>query len=98
MDTNVYAILKDNYSADNNNKPLLINSDIEITFNTNSDSRSFSPDRFSIVFRLINKPSPFITATALLQFKDVLVAWKTALGPTIVNYDVEASFRWRPFH
>jgi hypothetical protein len=48
--TNMIAVLKDNYAAANNNMPLDLQGTTTVDFSINNDPASFAANRFSIVF------------------------------------------------
>ena len=48
--TNMMAVLKDNYTAANNNMPLNLQGTTTVDFSINNDPASFAANRFSIVF------------------------------------------------
>lgn len=89
----LYGLLKDNYSAKNNNTLINLNGTTVVTFNVDSTAKeSYASDRFSIVFgKLSSIPSTLINVTASAQQKDISVNFNTINQNNIVYYTVQLS-------
>ena len=86
------AVISDKYSAVINNTPVKISGTTEVIFNVNTDSASFSPDRFSIIFnRLLVLTNTFTAIKAYSRLKDIVLEWSVTGGLNIKNYEVETS-------
>ena len=92
MDSTLYAVVKDNYSAAINNTPVNLGGQTAIVFSATADPASYATDRFSIVFAtLAPLPVTFTSVKAYRQQKDIVVAWQTAMELNMKQYAVEAS-------
>ena len=92
MDSTLYAVVKDNYSAAINNTPVNLGGQTAIVFSATADPASYATDRFSIVFAtLAPLPVTFTSVKAYQQQKDIVVAWQTAMELNMKQYAVEAS-------
>ena len=85
-------VLKDNYLPANNNLPVNKNGTTVIYFTVNADTSSFSANRFSIVFKKIEKlPLRFIDFNASQHERNILLKWKTINEANVKGYEVQQS-------
>lgn len=92
------AVLKDNYSTDNNDMPVNMNGITLVNFTVNTDPASYNANRFSIVFKpLTALPVTFKTIKAYKAEKNIAVEWATENELNIMQYEVEKSADGRSF-
>ncbi|MEO8770604.1 MAG: fibronectin type III domain-containing protein [Ferruginibacter sp.] len=92
------AVLKDSYSATNNDMLLDLNGTSYVDLVINSDPASYNINRFSIVFKLLAPvPVTFRNIKAYQHEKDIAVEWTTENEVNINRYEVEKSADGRTF-
>ena len=90
--TGLTAMLRDNYSAANNNTPLNINGLTDVVFTANADAASTDPNRFGIVLALPTPtPVKFYQINAVVVQKNILLSFKTATETGIRFYEIQTS-------
>ena len=89
----LHAIIKDKYLGINKDTALNMQGVTDIFFTVNTDSASFAPDRFSIVFKqdIILKPVVFSLIKAYRNLKDIVLDWTIENEIKIKKYTVETS-------
>ncbi|MEO6669253.1 MAG: LamG-like jellyroll fold domain-containing protein [Ferruginibacter sp.] len=93
------AVIRDSYSNTINNSPLDLNGNTYVDFLVNSDTASYSVNRFRIEFKMLAPvPVTFKTIKAYQHEKDIAVEWSTENETNIRQYEVEKSTDSRTFN
>ena len=92
-DAGLHATLKDKYLGVKKDTLLNMSGVTDIFFTVNTDSASFAPDRFNIVFKqdLVLPPVVFSSIKAYLSLKDIVLNWTIENEIKIKKYTVETS-------
>ena len=92
------AVIRDGYSNTINNMPLDLNGSTYVDFVVNSDTASYSANRFRIEFKMLGTvPVVFKTIKAYQHGQDIAVEWATENETGINHYEVEKSADGRQF-
>lgn len=86
------AVLKDKYDTAINNSIINLNGKINtIAFTVNTDSGSFAPDRFYIVYLKALLPFAFTGVDGKIHQKNILINFKTKNNLAIKTYSLQTS-------
>ncbi len=89
LDQNLVAYLEDKFEGTRKQIDLLANS--RFTFKVNSNTASFAPNRFRILFKNKISHSGLVRIQAYQKDKNIQVDWMVSLEQNVKNYEVEYS-------